>query len=93
MAYSYLNADERTKLAVWSKATAIPGYDSSIWRRDTCGHAIKYSDHGKTTEYGWEIDHIYPKEKGGSDSLSNLQALYWETNRRKSDKYPWSCSL
>ena len=31
---------------------------------------------------------------GGSDSLSNLQPLYWENNRHKGDNWPqWSCAV
>ena len=78
--------------AVWNKGTSISGYDTKMWRRDKCGHTIKRSDYGNTkSEYGWEVDHVKPLAKNGSDDLSNLQPLYWETNRDKSDAYPWQC--
>jgi hypothetical protein len=78
--------------AVWNKGTPISGYDSKMWRRDKCGHAMKRDDYGNTkSEYGWEVDHIKPVAKGGSDDLGNLHPLYWETNRDKSDTYPWQC--
>ena len=94
MAYSYpfKYADEQTKLLVWQKGSRIENFDPAVWRRDTCGRAIRYSDHGDTgSEYGWEIDHIKPSTRGGETVLSNLQPLYWETNRKKADQYPWSC--
>jgi hypothetical protein len=78
--------------AVWNKGRVIDGYDPRIWRRDCCGRAIKLDQYGQTTEYGWEIDHIRPVAKQGTDDLSNLQPLYWETNRTKGDTYPWVCS-
>ncbi|MEM7241817.1 MAG: HNH endonuclease signature motif containing protein [Pseudomonadota bacterium] len=37
---------------------------------------------------GWEVDHIVPKSKGGSNKRRNLQALQTEANRKKSDKIP-----
>ena len=72
---------EPTKLAVWKKGTSIDGYDSNIWRRDKCGKAMKYSDHGdRQSKYGWEIDHINPVANGGDDNINNLQPLHWENN-------------
>jgi len=81
--------------AVWEKATK---YDNSTIdpkhvRKDKCGTPIAKGDYGKQEKYGWEIDHIKPVSKGGTDDLSNLQPLYWETNRKKEDKYPWDCSM
>lgn len=78
--------------AVWNKARVVPNYDPKVWRYDTCGKPIKFTDYGNTSsKHSWEVDHIKPVVKGGTDSLENLQALQWETNRDKSDTYPWKC--
>jgi 5-methylcytosine-specific restriction endonuclease McrA len=92
MAYQYpfRYAEERTKLAVWQKGRPIPNFDAGIWRHDKYGSVMKYSEHGNTdSKYGWEIDHVRPVARGGGDDLANLQPLYWENNRRKSDSYPY----
>jgi len=91
MAYRYGDATPDIKKAVWKKGSVIEGYDPNVYRRDICGTAMQYDQHGKGGKYGWEIDHIKPSALGGSDELFNLQPLYWQTNQRKSDTYPWSC--
>ncbi len=90
--YPFHNADEQLKQNVWSKGQTIAGHDPDVRRRDACGRAIRFNDHGNTnSEFGWEIDHIFPTSLGGGDALDNLQPLYWATNRKKGDTYPWYC--
>lgn len=78
--------DRQTILAVWNKARAVDNYDSSTWRQDKCGAWMKFQFYGnRQSSLGWEIDHIIPKDRGGSDNLTNLRPLQWENNAAKSD--------
>ena len=78
--------------AVWNKGKIISNYDPQLWRRDICGSNMKFTEYGNTnSQDGWEIDHIMPVSKEGTDDLANLQPLYWDVNRKKSDTYPWNC--
>lgn len=74
---------------VWNNATKIRGKNPNLYRKDDYGNPIYKPSYGKTSDMGWELDHKYPKSKGGSDSSRNLQAVQWEENRKKSDTYPY----
>lgn len=76
------------KQSAWLRAFPIDGYDPNQIRKDTYGSIIVWSDHGKTTTYGWEIDHELPKAHFPALAAqpSNQRALHWRNNRTKSDK-------
>lgn len=78
------------KLAVWNKGRVVPDFDAAIWRYDHYGNPIKFGEYGNVnSKHGWEVDHIKPLAKGGTDAISNLQPLQWEANRDKGDTWPW----
>lgn len=73
------------KLNVWNRAKPVRGKDPEKYRKDPYGKEMYFDSHGKGSEKGWDIDHINPKSKGGSDSTRNLQALNASINRSKGD--------
>lgn len=77
--------DKELKDKVWSKAKPVKGQDPDVIRQDPYGNELRYSDYGKASKTGWEVDHIKPSARGGSDNLRNLQALKTSVNREKAD--------
>ena len=53
---------------------------------DVFGKTIKKGDYGKKNATGWEVDHIYPDSKKGSNARTNLQPLQHDNNLQKGDK-------
>jgi 5-methylcytosine-specific restriction endonuclease McrA len=75
---------------VWQKGAPIRGKDPDLYRRDAFGNEIYKPSFGKGGEKSWEIDHIRPIAKDGSENLRNLQPLQTAANRAKGDTYPFN---
>ena len=64
---------------IWKQGAVLPDRDPEIWRLDAFGLLIKKSHYGNHySRHGWEIEHIIPRERGGSDDPSNLHPVQWE---------------
>ncbi|MDY3853136.1 MAG: HNH endonuclease signature motif containing protein [Prevotella sp.] len=73
---------------VWELATKVDGYDPDIWRKDFAGAWLRKDSYGMHTKYGWEVDHLRPLSKGGTNDLSNLTALHWQNDQTKGANWP-----
>ena len=94
MATPRRNFTESEIEAVWKKAKIQANNNPDVFRKDYAGAWIRKSDYGKHTKYGWEVDHVKPLVKGGSNELDNLLPLHWRNNSKKGDNYPqWDTEL
>lgn len=73
---------------VWEKARRVKGKNPNLYRRDAQGNLIYKPAYNRNSPMGWQVDHIWPRSKGGSDARRNLQALQTGANKRKSNKTP-----
>lgn len=93
--FHYTAFSEELIQKVWDRAQKIENKDPRIYRLDNCGALIKrehYLKKGYALSMGWEIDHIKPKSKNGTDELPNLQVLQWENKKAKAESFPfWKC--
>ena len=76
-------AHNKTINKVWAKAKPIRGKNPNTHRQDPYGKTMYKNSYGKSSAMGWEIDHIKPTSKGGSNSIRNKQALNTSVNRSK----------
>jgi hypothetical protein len=74
---------------VWEKGKKVKGKNPDLYRLDDHDNIIYKHSYGKNSTMGWEIDHKNPKANRGSEHMKNKQPLQTNTNRQKSDKYPF----
>ncbi|MCQ2364261.1 MAG: hypothetical protein MJ051_01735 [Akkermansia sp.] len=83
--------------SVWEKGREVSGCDKDVWRKDFCDAWICRTEYGnRSSEYGWEIDHVYPIDKlqeknipqSKWNEMANLRPMHWENNNSKDNDYP-----
>ncbi|MBD5422985.1 MAG: HNH endonuclease [Mycoplasma sp.] len=89
--YKYNDKTER----VWDKSSYCycDNEDCTPNNHRLCGicrTTILYGSHESersqnNSRFSWNIDHIIPKSKGGTNSISNLQAVHIRCNRSKAN--------
>ncbi|MBD5437297.1 MAG: HNH endonuclease [Treponema sp.] len=81
--------DKETIDSIWNKGISVDGYDETRIRKDCCGAWIVKDAYGnRDDDFGWEIDHVYPKSLGGDDDHDNLRPMNCHNNKSKQDDYP-----
>lgn len=81
--------DDNTINQIWEKGKPLDGLSPEIVRLDPCGALMiraRFGDH--SSEFGWDIDHIYPQMKGGDDSIENLRPMQWQNCFAKGNDFP-----
>lgn len=81
MSLDRLTSDEQRKLVAWQACGPALWLDRDEYREDAFGNLVAWSEYGKQSSCGWEIDHAHPTAFGGPDTLSNLRGLHWRANR------------
>lgn len=87
---------EETLDEIWTKGRKAGCLDPREYRLDVAGALMKKSLYGKEGNLGWEVDHIYPKEKLKAskipedrwDDMINLRPMNAKNNVAKGEDYP-----
>lgn len=70
------------KMSFWEKE-----FGNCTKAVDFAGRTILKGSYGQlNSQYGWDIDHIQPLSKGGTDTDENKQIVHVLTNDEKADK-------
>ncbi len=65
------------RVEAWERCARIPGCDKAVWRQDSEGRVIRWSDFGdRFSRYGWEaVSRPRPGMLGRA--LKRLEAVHW----------------
>ena len=71
-----------TAMKLWEEK-----FGKEIEAHDYQGREILKAAYGQEgSKYGWNVDHIEPKSRGGTDRKDNLDIVHIKTNQEKADK-------
>ncbi len=78
---NYMEFSDNDLALIWSKGNVESGYNADRFRKDDYGRWMERGEYGnRQHKWGWEVDHIRRDRHGGSNQLSNLRPLNWESN-------------
>lgn len=69
----------QTRVRAWEGCARIPGCDKAIWRQDSAGRVIRWSDFGdRFSHYGWEM-RVCQSEGMLARALKRhkMEAIHW----------------
>lgn len=76
--------NRETAMLLWNKS-----FGKSSKAKDFAGREmLKAAYDDRDSKYGWNVDHILPKSRGGKTTESNLICCHIKTNDEKADKFP-----
>ena len=93
---SYANKDNYNFTPEEADELWVDTFGDVAIAKDAAGKLIMRNMHGKTDSFGWEIDHIWPKQNLKEarvatsiiNSKCNLRPLNWKTNKSRSTSLP-----
>ena len=79
-----MELNHETAMRLW-----IKNFGRTTKAMDFAGREIyKGAYNDRNSEYGWNVDHIYPESKGGKTADHNLICCSIKTNDEKADSFP-----
>lgn len=79
-----MDLNKETAMRLWNKS-----FGNEIKVVDFAGREIvKGAYNDRNSEFGWNVDHIYPQSLGGKTADYNLVCCNIKTNDEKADKFP-----
>lgn len=79
-----MDLNRETAMRLWNKSF---GKETKV--NDFAGRTIaKGAYNDRNSEFGWNVDHIFPQSKGGVTADHNLICCHIKTNDEKADKFP-----
>ena len=80
----FMEVNRETAMRLWNK-----NYGKRIQMKDFAGREmLKAAYDDRNSEFGWNLDHIYPVSKGGKTSDYNLICCNIRTNDEKANRFP-----